>query len=103
LGDRYKCHTCKLIIDDVDLVDGNCPVCGFKDGLQKMCRLDHCHCGHDKIGTTAMCPECGAMVCPECGCHDVFVVSRVTGYLAELSGFNAGKRQEFLDRVRYTI
>ena len=77
MGDRYKCHTCKLIIDDVDLVNGNCPVCGFKDGLQKMCRLDHCHCGHDVIETIAYCQECGAQCCPECGSHDVVQISRV--------------------------
>ena len=41
--------------------------------------------------------------CPECGSHDVVQISRVTGYLQEVSGWNAGKQQELKDRARYTV
>jgi anaerobic ribonucleoside-triphosphate reductase len=30
-------------------------------------------------------------------------VSRVTGYLQDVSGWNAGKRQELKDRMRYSV
>jgi anaerobic ribonucleoside-triphosphate reductase len=33
----------------------------------------------------------------------VVQISRVTGYLQEVSGWNAGKQQELKDRARYTI
>ena len=38
---------------------------------------------------------------PGCGSHDVTQISRVTGYLQEVSGWNAGKQQELKDRQRY--
>ena len=88
----YKCHTCYHI------VGGNpCPNCGERQ-VTIMCPLDHCHCGHNIITVLAHCPLCGEPICPECGCHDVSQVSRVTGYLADVDGFNAGKRQELKDR-----
>ena len=46
---------------------------------------------------------CGKPVCPECGSHDVVQVSRVTGYLQDVSGWNAGKQQELKDRTRYSV
>ena len=49
------------------------------------------------------CPLCGQAVCPECGSHDVVQVSRVTGYLQDVSGWNAGKQQELKDRMRYSV
>jgi anaerobic ribonucleoside-triphosphate reductase len=30
-------------------------------------------------------------------------VSRVTGYLADVAGWNQGKQQELKDRSRYTV
>ena len=94
---KYKCHTCHLIVDETP-----CPNCGDTH-LQVMCPLDHCHCSHEIISTIEYCPLCGAPVCPECGSHDVVQISRVTGYLQEVSGWNAGKQQELKDRVRYTL
>jgi hypothetical protein len=93
----YKCHTCYNIVDK-----SPCPNCNEKQ-LAIMCPLDHCHCSHDIMTALAHCPLCGEPICPECGCHDVSQVSRVTGYLADVGGFNAGKRQELKDRTRYTI
>jgi hypothetical protein len=100
---RYKCHTCYLILKESDLINGNCPKCGMNEGLIEMCPNDHCHCSHDLIETIAFCPICGEPMCPICGCHDVEGVSRVTGYMASVSGFSAGKRQELKDRKRYEI
>jgi len=100
---KWKCHICKLILNEDDLVNGLCPKCNSDLGLREMCARDHNHCGHDMSAGVATCPVCGEFCCPECGCHDVFVMSRVTGYLAEVNGFNAGKRAEFNDRQRYTF
>lgn len=94
---RYKCHTCHYIVDETP-----CPNCG-ETHLEVMCPLDHCHCSHHIIERIDYCPLCGKAVCPECGTHDVTQVSRVTGYLADVAGWNAGKQQELKDRVRYTI
>jgi anaerobic ribonucleoside-triphosphate reductase len=30
-------------------------------------------------------------------------ISRVTGYLQDVAGWNAGKQQELKDRVRYSV
>jgi hypothetical protein len=94
---RYKCHTCHLIVDTTP-----CPQCG-DEHLVILCPLDHCHCSHDIISGIEYCPLCGEAVCPECGSHDVVQISRVTGYLQEVSGWNAGKQQELKDRTRYTV
>ncbi len=102
--ERYKCHTCKLVLDETDLVNEKCPICkDIRSNLQKMCELDHCDCSHDKVESVAFCPRCGVPVCPICCSHDVVAITRVTGYLQELGGFNAGKQQEVRDRHRYTI
>jgi anaerobic ribonucleoside-triphosphate reductase len=103
LTERYKCHTCKLILKESDLIEECCPICHNKDGLQKMCKLDHNNCSHNVLETIAFCPECGCQCCPECGSHDVVQISRVTGYLQEVGGWNMGKQQELRDRQRYTI
>jgi anaerobic ribonucleoside-triphosphate reductase len=54
------------------------------------------------IATIAYCPLCGKAVCPACGTHDVVQISRVTGYLQAVEGFNAAKKQELKDRTRYS-
>ncbi|HEC87492.1 MAG TPA: hypothetical protein ENI49_06500, partial [Thermoplasmatales archaeon] len=41
--------------------------------------------------------------CPNCGSTNVEHLSRVTGYLQAVSGWNAGKKQELLDRRRYKV
>lgn len=94
---RYKCQTCHHVVWEFP-----CPNCG-SEALQKMCPLDHCHCPHQIIETIDYCPICGEQICPECGSHDVVQISRVTGYLQEVSGFNAGKKQEVKDRHRWNL
>jgi ribonucleoside-triphosphate reductase len=43
--------------------------------------------------------------CPECGAQDSLLEhwSRITGYYQEVSGWNAGKREELRKRQRYTL
>ncbi|MDK2974506.1 MAG: hypothetical protein PWP08_877 [Methanofollis sp.] len=94
---RYKCHTCSHVVETKP-----CPVCGETE-LEIMCPLDHTHCSHEIVSGIEYCPLCGEPVCPECGSHDVSQISRVTGYLQDVSGWNAGKQQELKDRVRYTV
>ena len=93
----YKCHTCHHIVDE-----SPCPVCGDVN-LDIMCPLDNSDSSHEISGTIEYCPFCGEPVCPECGCHDVVQISRVTGYLQDVSGWNAGKQQELKDRQRYSV
>jgi ribonucleoside-triphosphate reductase len=40
--------------------------------------------------------------CPKCGSAHVQHFSRITGYLQSVEGWNRGKRQELLDRKRYS-
>lgn len=99
---RYKCPVCHLVLSSSDLQDGACPVCGEAAALQIMCPLDHTHCPHGVVESLAYCPLCGDPICPECGSHDVSQISRVTGYMANVAGWNQGKAQELKDRARYT-
>ncbi|NMC10158.1 MAG: anaerobic ribonucleoside-triphosphate reductase [Methanothrix sp.] len=39
--------------------------------------------------------------CPSCGSSEVDHISRITGYLQAVSGWNSAKRQELKDRKRY--
>jgi ribonucleoside-triphosphate reductase len=41
--------------------------------------------------------------CPKCKSENVQHLSRITGYLQSVEGWNRGKRQELLDRKRYSI
>ena len=41
--------------------------------------------------------------CPKCGTKNVEWLSRVTGYIQAVSGWNEGKKQELLDRRRYEV
>ena len=56
-----------------------------------------------EIDTVAYCPVCGNPYCPECGNHHVLQLSRITGYLSDVSGWNSAKKQELKDRKRYTV
>ena len=96
-GRRYKCFTCHIIIDDT-----KCPICG-DEHLHVMCPLDHEECSHDVSSHIEFCPLCAEAVCPVCGSHDVMQISRVTGYLQDVSGWNSGKLQELKDRQRYSV
>jgi len=43
--------------------------------------------------------------CPNCGAegYDLEHWSRITGYYQEVSGWNAGKKEELRNRYRYNI
>ena len=102
---QYKCGTCHSIFgnDGYVAAEKRCPECG-ETHVFVMCPLDHCHCEHRRpISGIAYCPICGDPICPECGTHDVYQISRVTGYLQDVSGWNAGKQQELKDRHRVNI
>lgn len=103
---RYKCHTCHVVIREsqFDAATKDCPNCGEKfKNLEPMCPLDHCGCSHEITQGLAYCPKCKRAVCPICGCHDVSQVSRVTGYLASVDGWNNAKQQELKDRKRTNL
>lgn len=63
----------------------------------------HQKCSHELVGNTAKCPLCGNPTCPDCGNHLVDQISRVTGYLQAVSGWNEAKKQEYEDRHRYEL
>ena len=58
-------------------------------------------CNKEIVAGTEECPLCGNPMCPDCMNHKVEIISRVTGYLSTVSGWNASKKQEFKDRQRY--
>ncbi len=92
---RFRCHECLHVVRERP-----CPVCG-NEHPEPMCPRDHCHCNHPVVDGIASCPECSAAVCPRCGSHDVAQISRITGYLQAVSGWNSAKRQELKDRKKY--
>lgn len=96
---RYKCYNCFIIFNDSDV----CPQCNDRSFVEEMCEKDHCKCSHEVMETIAYCEECGRAMCPICRCHDVMQISRVTGYLQDVAGWNAAKRQELKDRTRYEV
>lgn len=98
---KYKCNICHLFFSSGEhIVDGKCPECGSL--VVKACENDHiCTCSQDIQEGIHYC-SCGAMIC-KCGSHNVDGISRVTGYLNAVSGFNNGKRAELIDRTRYNL
>lgn len=104
----FKCLSCKVM---------NIPQNAIKkqeNGEDKICPVCHARaiveqCGKDKICTCSIgvhsgvvfCKECGNAICPGCGSHDVAAISRITGYLQDVGGWNAGKAQELKDRRHY--
>ena len=54
-------------------------------------------------GGTKRCPVCGHYMCPDCMNHAADIMSRVTGYLQVVSGWNVAKKQEFEDRKHYDV
>ena len=65
--------------------------------------VEHNHqaCRRDQVGGILNCPICGEPMCPDCSNHSVTQLSRVTGYIQDVAGFNAGKKQELIDRTKY--
>ncbi len=95
---EYKCDRCYHVVTASDV----CPVCGNVH-LTEMCPNDTCTCTHSPMGGIAFCEICGEPVCPVCGAHDVVQLSRITGYIQDVSGWNAGKRKELELRKRYAV
>lgn len=79
---------------DIDLHVLNCPLHRYAS-VRGMCKRT--------TGGTEKCPICGNYMCPGCNSHAVDIMSRVTGYLSMVSGWNAPKSQEFEDRKRHTL
>lgn len=83
-----QCH-------DVDLTKlGGCPVDEFAIHTNP-CRTVN--------AGTKNCPLCEQPMCPVCGRHDVTQISRVTGYMSSVQGWNEAKKQELKDRKRYDV
>jgi len=80
-----------------------CPQCNQGDMVKEMCPNDVAICIHDIVDGIAYCEKCGEPMCPICKSHDVSCVSRITGYLSDVAGWNAGKAQELKDRHRVDI
>lgn len=62
---------------------------------------NHQACCKDLVAGITNCEICGHPICPNCLNHGVTQISRVTGYMGDVAGFNAGKKQELEDRQRY--
>ena len=85
----------------------------FNDGKQlniddpKKCPLsvwveyNHQACCKNLVGGIVNCPICGKAMCPDCSNHGVLQLSRVTGYIQDVAGWNAGKKQELEDRIKH--
>jgi hypothetical protein len=98
---RFACHDCLVLLNESDLIEGKCPNCN--NTPKEICKEEHqCNCTEEITGGTQTCPVCGEFTCP-CGSHSAFVISRVTGYLADVGGWGKGKRAEFNDRTRYDV
>lgn len=96
---RYKCPICMR----AGFTEKKCPNCGEETALIIMCPVDHCDCHHLITEKLSYCPICGQPMCPVCGTHDVFQLTRITGYINDIGGFNNAKAQEVKDRVRSNV
>jgi anaerobic ribonucleoside-triphosphate reductase len=55
------------------------------------------------VATIKSCPICDRPMCPDCGNHNVSQLSRVTGYIGDVGGWNNAKKQELKDRKWYGL
>lgn len=120
----YKCPHCKYIFNInnagmaniLAILSGKwfsfCPICKRNDS-ELLCKVDSyslflkrqgikCRNG-ESIAGVELCPICNHSICPQCMNHNVIAVSRVTGYMGVVDGWNNGKKQELLDRQHYNI
>jgi Anaerobic ribonucleoside-triphosphate reductase len=102
---KFKCFNCYTVFKIDNAQQIKCPKCDRTENIKEACPLEQFHsCAHPVSDTIAYCPICKQAICPQCKTnHDVMQISRVTGYLQDVSGFNAGKAQELRDRKRYDI
>lgn len=119
----FKCHNCKnifniysegLLVFMALAPKDNiiCPNCKTSNA-ELMCRVDvYSTClqlsglkcrDSSVINGTDICVICQHPICPRCFNHNVLSLSRVTGYLSDISGWNAAKKQELMDRKRYSL
>ncbi|MHA2210105.1 MAG: anaerobic ribonucleoside-triphosphate reductase [Candidatus Thorarchaeota archaeon] len=68
-----------------------CSSCGYQTGI------DWRHANFTSV------EDLDRIQCPKCGYVGCDVISRITGYLQNLQSWNHSKRQEFIDRHRYTL
>ncbi len=68
-----------------------CPSCSYQTGIDW------------RSARFASIEDLTRILCPKCGYVGVEVFSRITGYLQSVGSFNPAKKQEFLDRHRYTL
>lgn len=101
--DVNKQYLKSLGLEFYDLKDENDKLFPLDCPLHLWVVANHNKCPHELVGTTAHCPICDSPCCPNCMNHEVEQLSRVTGYMGGVSGWNAAKRQEFADRHRYTL
>jgi len=120
----HKCPHCHYIFDITQGGQANiliilrcryyvyCPRCGERNP-SLMCKVDaystvlkikgkNCRNG-DVISGTDLCPVCNRSMCPQCFNHSVVSLSRVTGYMSDVDGWNNAKKQELKDRKRYAV
>lgn len=76
---------------------GDCPLAIWVMYNDKKCPTN------TMVSGTALCPLCGGFICPRCYAHCAEPISRITGYLSNVSGWNSAKKQEFEDRTRYAL
>ena len=119
----FKCQSCKTVFNiyseglDVFMAlipkdNVICPNCRTRNAAL-ICKVDRYSIGlklkgfkcrsSDIISGTDLCPVCKDPICPKCYNHSVVSLSRVTGYMSEISGWNNAKKQELADRKRYGI
>lgn len=84
----------KKITEDAEIIN-LCPVHEYAGMLNKSCKK--------AVSTIKSCPVCDKPMCPDCGNHNVTQLSRVTGYIGDVSGWNNAKKQELKDRKRYGL
>ena len=72
-----------------------CPVHEYAGLINKPCKK--------AVATIKSCPVCDKPMCPDCGNHNVSQLSRVTGYIGDVGGWNNAKKQELKDRKRYDL
>jgi len=64
---------------------------------------NHQACCKDLVGGIVNCPICNLPMCPNCSSHNVTQLSRVTGYMGDVAGWNAGKKQELKERQHHNL
>lgn len=119
----YKCNSCRYIFRPrpptavemiiVGSIRETCPLCKM-ESVELLCKVDVYSIFIKEnnivdcrkaiiIPKTDLCPVCTRPICPECFNHSCISLSRVTGYIQDISGWNAAKKQELTDRKRYLI